>query len=151
MSSTPVEPPAPEAPEEEERSGSYLSGDASTDPVVVRTARNVRRVGYIIAVVGILATTVPILIGVFRGVIVQEVRDPYTGRAIPTRDTRRDQTDCAAWGMELVQLKSRAALPAADHQAWYDACGESSLWMPSPERELVNVRRILGVPTPPGP
>lgn len=128
---------------EGERSGSFVSGKVSSDPVVVRTARNVRRVGSAIALVGIAITTIPVTIGVVGSVMRNEVVDPYSGRALEHRNSTRESADCTAWGMDLVRARERGQQDAADLDAWWARCGEPSLVVPKPESQLEPLRHAL--------
>lgn len=104
--------------EEEERSGTYMDYEPSTDPLVKETARKVRRVGYIVAVILIIWLNAPIIIGVVSGAIAGEVKDPYSERDIDPKDR---ESDCEKWGFELLQ-----AAPSAERDTqrgtWTQRC-----------------------------
>lgn len=108
---------APE--EEEERSGSYMEFEPSTDPVVRSTARTVRRIGFTITGVLILWMNIPILIGVIGGALANEARDPDSGRVIPAN---YPHNDCERWGLELLEASPRDPEAVA---AWSAGCASA--------------------------
>jgi len=130
-------------PVEVERSGSFVSGKVSTDPVVVRTARTVRRVGAALAIVGIAITTIPVTIGIVSGIVQQDIHDPYSNRAMTDRNTPREAADCSAWGVELVQARERGANDPQGVEDWWARCGQPSWIVPRPESQLDALRRVL--------
>ena len=132
--------------EEPERSGSFVSDDASRDPVVVRTARNVRRVGYTVALIGIIYMVVPVTIGIISGISNNEIIDPYTDRAVADRNLPRHRSDCRGWGLDLLEARARGELDESARVDWWSRCGESSLWIPSLDNELSILRARLSAP-----
>ncbi len=107
-------------PPEEERSGAYMDYKPSDDPLVKGTARKVRAVGYVVAVILILWLTVPIIITVVQNSISGQVYDPQTGRLVAS-DLR--QPDCERWAFELFDAPASEARTAALPE-WRTRCAE---------------------------
>lgn len=105
---------------EEERSGTYLGREPSSDPLVRSTARTVKRIGYPILCAVILWLTIPILYGVVHGVWVGQVWDPQSKRPISIHESRED---CHAWGSKLLAEHGTSAFTPEEAQKWSAACG----------------------------
>ena len=90
-----------------ERSGSYLGGEASTDPVVIATARRIRRVGYVVLVIVTICLVLPLLVGVISGVLNNEAWDAWTGARVDTQSVEGDPghfnaVSCNGAGVKLI-------------------------------------------------
>lgn len=106
-----------------ERSGSYLGSDpVSTRPLVVKTAKMVRRVGYTVAVLIMVWLSIPIILGAYRGALSGDAHDPYTGRPLIEGGP---PSDCEGWGAELVGHRNRGRLEPGELEVWREACGSA--------------------------
>ncbi|MEL6178047.1 MAG: hypothetical protein AAFS10_03795 [Myxococcota bacterium] len=87
----------------QQRLGVYLDGEPSTNPKVIATARSVRRIGYPILVTLTLLVSVPVIVGVVRGVATNQIWDPHTkipvDRSIPNH---YNQVSCRGQGLRLL-------------------------------------------------
>ena len=106
--------------EDEERSGAYMDYEPSDDPLVKKTARKVRTIGYVTAVFCIVWLNLPIIIDVVGGAVSGDVRDPYTKRVV---DSDQRQDDCRKWAFELI-----AAGPGKEDsgelKTWRERCAD---------------------------
>ena len=101
------------------RSGGYLGRPPSSDPLVVRTARLVRRVGFVVLAIVCLWTVIPIFIGVIGGLIDGEVNDPVSQQRV---ERTAHVNDCTAWGLELLVSKEQRM---DERAVWKERCGPS--------------------------
>lgn len=109
---------SPGADEETPRSGIYMEFEPDQDPVVVRTARQVRRVGFALAFLCIIWLSLPINIAVVQGILNGEIIDPESKRTVEA-DVRVE--DCLTWGHDLMANPQRAA--EEERQRWLTRCG----------------------------
>ena len=112
------------------RSGSYLGSNASSDPMVIATARLVRRIGYSSLGLFTVAFVVPLVIGVIFGVVDNKIWDPWTGQVVDQKAAIGDPThfrevSCYGQGIGLIsRLNSSSPPNEADIEKWTGVCGE---------------------------
>lgn len=104
--------------EEQERSGGYIGKEASTDPVVRKTAKLVRRVGFTFMALLFVWTIGPIFVAVIGGLMKGTVYDPVSHRLVD-QDTRAN--DCKVWGLDILSMK----VGEEQKTQWLENCGEA--------------------------
>lgn len=110
---------SPESGEETPRSGIYMEFEPDQDPVVVRTARQVRRLGFALAIVCIIWISLPINIAVVQGILNGAIIDPESKRTVEA-DVRVD--DCVTWGHDLMAGPDLAT--EEERQRWLTRCAD---------------------------